>query len=214
MADVAGEIDAEPAFAALQELGEGLELLPRDPAERDGIHVLHRGEDAFEERAVFGLGRGHREAAIAGDDGRDPVKAGHRRVRVERDLRVVMGVHIDDSGSDDLPGGVDLAVGRDAARKVRQLHHAPVADGDVDPPARQTGAVDHHPAAHDEVVVLGHFAFADTRHARSFPSGQRFMVPSASTVSNAPGGTSVVLSGPSTSAGPGSRCPSARSARR
>ncbi len=65
MPDVAGEIDPEPAFAAFQELREGLELLPRDPAERDRIHVLHRGEDAFEERAVLGLRRGHRETAIA-----------------------------------------------------------------------------------------------------------------------------------------------------
>ena len=50
MADVAGEVDAEPALAALQEFGEGLELLPRDAARARWVHVLDRGEDALEER--------------------------------------------------------------------------------------------------------------------------------------------------------------------
>ena len=126
MADVAGEIDAEPAFAAFQELREGLEFFPRDTAQCDGIHVFDGGEDALEERAIFGLGRGHREAAVAGDHRRHTMVAGHGGVRIEGDLRVVVRVDVDDSRGDDLPVA-SISRSPVARRQMSEPGHAAVA---------------------------------------------------------------------------------------
>ena len=54
MAHVAGEVDTEASPAAVEELGEGVGLLPSDPAQGDGVHVLDLGEDAGEEAPVLG----------------------------------------------------------------------------------------------------------------------------------------------------------------
>src|SRR5690606_16933820 len=70
----------------------------------------------------------------------------------EGDLRVVMGVRIDDAGRDDQPGGVDLLFGG----RVDEMSDAgdpAVADADIDSPARQAGAVDHHAVADDQVII-------------------------------------------------------------
>jgi hypothetical protein len=156
---VAAEVDAEPALAGGEELAEGLELVPGDGRHGHGVHVLDLGEDAGHELAVAGLARGEREAAVAGQHRGHAVVAGDRGVGVEGDLRVVVGVGVDDAGGHDGTFGVDLVGGR-APVEVGELGDAPVPHADVDPPARQAGAVDHIPVADDEVELgpLAHLA--------------------------------------------------------
>ena len=104
VADVAGQVDAEPAVLAGQELGEGLEVeLHR--VHRGGFHLFDLREQAPHEVSVARTGGCHREPAVAGQHGGDPVVDRHRGQRVVGDLRVVVGVGIHD------PGGHDQSVG-------------------------------------------------------------------------------------------------------
>ena len=91
------------------------------------------------------------KAAIAGEHRGDAVEAAHRRIRIESDLRVIMRVGIDDAGSDDAPVRVDLLC-RGGVLQPGEPGDAAVLDADVDPPARQAGAVDEHAAPHDKVI--------------------------------------------------------------
>ncbi len=111
VADVAREVDAQPSPTRLQELRERHAVVPRDGAERDRVHVLDPGEDPGQELAVVGLARCDGEPAVPGDDGRDAVEARHRGVGVERDLRVVVRVRVDDPGRHDAAVGVEHLAG-------------------------------------------------------------------------------------------------------
>ena len=54
-----------------------------------------------------GARRGDREPAVAGDDGGDAVVARRGERRVPEDLRVVVGVDVDEPGRDDVAAGVE-----------------------------------------------------------------------------------------------------------
>ena len=80
------------------------------------------------------VGRAHRrerDAAVADGDRRDAVPARGRADRIPRELRVEMGVDVDEPRRDEPPVGVDLAP---AAVVDRADRGDPVAvDGDVGP---------------------------------------------------------------------------------
>ena len=97
-----------------EELAEGLEG-PRHPVERRGIHALDPGEHLGDVLVVVGPARRDGEAAVAGGDRRDAVQRGGVAERVPRELRVVVGVDVDDAGRDDEAVGVD-----DLVRRLRR----------------------------------------------------------------------------------------------
>jgi hypothetical protein len=180
VADVTGEVDAEPALQHGEELGERLKLVPRDPRQRDRIHVLHFRENAFDELLIRLADRSRREAAVTRQDGRDAVKARHCRVRVKGDLRVVMGVRIHDPRRDDPSFSVDL-LSRRCAVELSELHDAAVFHGNIDPTSRQPGAVHDKSVANDQVVF--HPLLLSTGQSRA-PCGARGLFAGPSRASN------------------------------
>ncbi len=94
--------------------------------------------------------RREREAAVAADDARDAVDVARRRRRVPEELRVVVGVRVDEARGDDEPVGVDRprrvarrpprprrsgrpgSRRRRACRRAGAVHDRPAADHDVE----------------------------------------------------------------------------------
>jgi hypothetical protein len=100
MTYIAGEIHPEPAGAGREELLKSLELVPAHPGKRLNRHVLDPREDALEEIDVGLSARRDRETTIARQDRRHTMEAGHRRIGIERDLRIIVGMRIDDARRD------------------------------------------------------------------------------------------------------------------
>ena len=107
---------------------------------RLGRDVLDRGQAAREPLAVLGLAGRQREAAVAHHHGGDAVPARAAAERVPGDLRVHVGVAVDEAGRDDQPLGVDLALGRlaDAA----DLDDPAVLDADIGADSAAARSVD------------------------------------------------------------------------
>ena len=78
-------------------------------AQRLERHALDARQHAHEVVAVGGVVRQRRdgEAAVAGERGGDAVQRRRRERAVPEHLRVVVRVHVDEAGRDDLAGGVD-----------------------------------------------------------------------------------------------------------
>jgi hypothetical protein len=95
-----------------------------------------------------GLHGSDRVAAVAGDHRRDAVVARRRRVALERDLRIVVRVRVDDAGHDDEAVGVDRLLRAGEASDVRD---DAVLDADVRDALRQSRAV-HHRAVLDDRI--------------------------------------------------------------
>jgi hypothetical protein len=78
------------------------------------------------------------------------MKGGRRQVGVPEDLRVVVGVDVDEPGADDLAGRIEhaaaLETGADAADTA-------AGDGDVGRATGSTGAVHHGPTSYDDVCI-------------------------------------------------------------
>ncbi len=98
--------------------------------------------------------RRHREPAVAGDHRGDAVEAARRGVGLEGELRVVVGVRVDDARGDDPAAGVELTGPR--AVDEADLGDATARDGHVGPAPREPGAV-HDDAVADHQVVGGHW---------------------------------------------------------
>src|SRR5262249_34816924 len=87
-----------------------------------------------------GLARRQREPAVAQEDGGHAVPAGAAPDRVPRDLRVHVGVAVDESRSHDESLGVDGSLGH--RPDAPDLDDPAVAHAHVTPVARRTRAVD------------------------------------------------------------------------
>ena len=108
-----------PAPHGGQVIGKGLEI-PRDTGgQAVAVHVLDVFEDADHRTAVRLAGGGDGQAAVAGDDGGHAVEGGRGQVGVPEDLGVVVGVDVDETGADDLPGGVEVPAARRGWRRWR-----------------------------------------------------------------------------------------------
>jgi hypothetical protein len=108
--------------------------------ERGERHAFDLGHHAPREVGV-GLDDGcEGEAAVATDDRRDPVHVRRRCVRVPQQLRVVVGVRVDEAWAHDEPGSVDDPRGR--VGDLADRGDATLADPDVADEARTTGSVD------------------------------------------------------------------------
>ncbi len=104
--------DVQGAWHPLQRvevLGERLPL-PTDPlGERGARDVLHALHELDEPRLTSRLDRSEAHTAVSEQRGRDAVPARRREVRVPRGLAVEVRVHVDETGRDEQPGGVDRA---------------------------------------------------------------------------------------------------------
>ena len=89
-----------------------------------------------------------REAAVAGDDGRDAVEARRRERGVPEDLRVVVRVDVDEAGCDDVPARVELPLAVEVGADGRDLA---VRDRDVGARAGRARAVDDGATLDDEI---------------------------------------------------------------
>ena len=100
MPDVRDEVEHRPApLDRCEILRERLEV-PFDPRQqRRGVHVLDVLERAHDHLAMLGARRRDREAAVAGDDGRDAVIRRRTQRGIPEDLRVVVRVDVDEAGT-------------------------------------------------------------------------------------------------------------------
>ena len=120
--------------------------------ERGQRHALDLRHHAAQVVGVRGGERREREAAVAGDHARDAVQVRGARRRVPEQLRVVVGVRVDDAGRDDEPAGVDRLGG--LLGHVAERDDPAVTDADVGAPAGRARPVDDG-AAPDHAVEHG-----------------------------------------------------------
>ena len=134
-----------------------VEILPEAlPGPVDPL-VEHRARDVldpFHERDQARVGvRSHwrePDAAVAHDRRRDPVPARRRHPFVPRRLPVVVRVDVDEAGSDQQAGSVDLL--RASARHGAHGGDGLPVDRHVGPPGLAAPAVGHQPAPDHEVM--------------------------------------------------------------
>ncbi len=106
------------AVDRVEVLAVGLPVPAEALHDRVGGDVLDRLHHLGEVLPVLGLARRERHAAVAEHHRRDAVPARRRADRVPRELRVEVGVDVDEAGGDELAVGVDLPRAR--ARRPRR----------------------------------------------------------------------------------------------
>jgi len=156
VAEVARIVDAlGQSVETVEELGERRPLPLDARRHRLGGDVLGALEVAHHEMLLRLRAGGEREPTVAHHDGRHAVPARAGAERVPEDLRVHVGVAVDEAGGDDQAVGVhDLAC---ALADPADGGDPPVPHGDVGVVARQAGAIDQHAVLDHEVV--GHRPF-------------------------------------------------------
>jgi len=130
--------------------GKGLEL-PIDPgSQRADVHALDDREVAHDQVAEMRRRRHDPETAIAGYDGRYAQRWRGRQGRVPGDLRVVMGMDVDDARHQGQSAGVDdfSSVSADLANGG----DAPISDGDIGAAGIMAEPIDNRRAADHEIV--------------------------------------------------------------
>jgi hypothetical protein len=130
--------------------GEGLESPVDAGAQRVEIHALDDCQIAHDQIAQMWRRWDDPEPAIADDGGRDPERGGRRQHRVPGDLRVIMGVQVDDAGHQREPAGID-----DVGCGIAELANrgdASVADRNVSADRVVPEPIDHGSAADHEVM--------------------------------------------------------------
>ena len=142
-------VDRDPALEPAEVLAEGLPVPVDALLQRGERHALDLGHHPAQVVGVLGVQRREREAAVAADDGGDAVHVARRRARVPEQLRVVVGVRVDEPGRQDEVGAVDRA--RGGVVDVADRDDAPVGHRDVGHPARRTRAVDHRRPPNDQI---------------------------------------------------------------
>ena len=123
--------------------------------------VLDRLQRAHQQVLVVGVTGREREPAVAHDHAGHAVVAGGGAVGIPGDLRVEVGVSVDEAGRDDQTVGIELflALLGDASNRG----DAVAGDADVGLIAGSAGAVDDGSAANHEVVGHGVVAFVCVR---------------------------------------------------
>ena len=149
---MAGEktrVHGDSALETVEELGEGLPLPVGAVLERGERHAFDLRHHAAEVVGVAVAERREREAAVAADHRGDAVHARRARGGIPHELRVVVRVRVDEAGSDDVAGGVDLSGGFVVDRADRD--DPPVTNADVGDAPGRPGAVDDGSASDDFV---------------------------------------------------------------
>ena len=138
------------AFDGIQVAAVGLPI-PRQAGE-DGVlgNVLDGLHHAGKELPVLLAAGRERDAAVAEQGGGDAMPSHRRHMRIPADLRIQMGVQVDEAGRDDEALGVDFFL-------ANALHFAnggdgTAVDGDVACDRRTAGAIDDGAVADDQVM--------------------------------------------------------------
>ncbi len=155
--DERADVDRRSAFVDRVEiLGEGLEgpCLTETGAQRVERHPLDALERAQDQIAVLGAGGRDAEAAVPHHHARHAVPGRDREHAIPEDLRVVVGVDVDEARRDDAPAGVEGGGRR--ALHVAGRGDASVADAEVALGAGGAGAVDERAAANEQIEGFGH----------------------------------------------------------
>jgi len=151
VADVAGVVD--PLGQGVDRVEELGKRRPR-PADAGGHRgagdVLGALQVAHDQGLVLLRARRQREAAVAHDDAGHAVPAGAGAEGIPEDLRVHVGVAVDEAGRHDHAVGVHDLAG--ALADAADRRDAAVLHGHVGAMARQAGAIDEHAVLDDEVV--------------------------------------------------------------
>ena len=146
--DVDRGVDPEPCLEEAEERREGVPL-PREPvAQHARRHALDLREETAQPVVVLARAGGDRVAAVARYHRRDAVEAGRGGVGVEGELRVVVGVHVDDARHDHEAVAVE---GLPRARESPDVGDQPEPDADVGSAHGQPRAVHHRAALDDQV---------------------------------------------------------------
>ena len=153
MADVGGDVGDAAARAQLRHvLAEGLEAPVDAGAQRVDRHAFDLGEVPHRQLAIGGPARRDREAAVADHRRRHAERGRGRQRRIPGDLRVEVGVAVDDAGHQrepvggDRPRGVDVeprADGDDPAAVDRDVASVRLAAATVDDERVAKDEVDH-----------------------------------------------------------------------
>jgi hypothetical protein len=100
--------------------------------------------------AVLPAQRRGREPAVARDEGRHALPGLLGGERVDRQVEVVVGMHVDEAGADDPPLGTDRPRRADA-RETPDLDDPPARHPEVGRDGGRAGAVEHHAARDHEI---------------------------------------------------------------
>ncbi len=154
VADVGGVVDAFGlAVDRVEVLGKGLPP-PVDPggqgSRRDVLGPFQVPDDQI---PGVGTDRGEGEPAVAHDHRGHPVPARAGAVRVPEDLRIHMGMAVDEPRRHNMALGVDL--GRSPLGDPADFGDPVPGHGHVGPVRRSAGAVHHGAVSNDEVVSQG-----------------------------------------------------------
>ncbi len=132
MADVGGDVGDAAAGAQLRHvLAEALEAPVDAGAQRVDRHAFDLGEVPHRDLAIGGPARRDREAAVADHRRRHAERGRGRECRIPGDLRVEVGVAVDDAGHQrepvggDRPRGVDVEPGPTATTRPRSTATSP-----------------------------------------------------------------------------------------
>ena len=145
-------VDAEPA---LQPVEPAREVAPLEiQAFLEGLerHAFHPRKHRYEVACRLGVDRRQPEPAVATENRGDSVQGGWRHRCVPHDVRVVVGVDIDEARRYHQAGRVNGAV-RSLARllRVSDENDPPTSDADIALPRRPTSSVDDRPAGDQQV---------------------------------------------------------------
>ena len=152
VADVEHRVHRDVAVESVEIVAESRPVPGHAVLEGRQRHALDPRHHAPEVVGVLLGERREGEAAVAVGDRGDAVHGGRRRLRVPEQLRVVVGVGVDEAGGDDEAVGVDrLGGGLGDAAGVADGDDPSVPGSHVGPAAGGPGAVDER-AALDQVV--------------------------------------------------------------
>ena len=149
MPDQEAGVDRDPSLEPAEVLAEGLPAPVHPLLQRRERHALDLRHHPAQVVGILGVQRCERETAVAADDGRDTVHVARRRARVPEQLRVVVGVRIDEPRRQDEVGAVERA--RRGVVDVADGADATVGHRDVADAARRAGAVHHRRTPHDQI---------------------------------------------------------------
>ena len=162
VADVAAGVHRDAPGEAPPVVAEAPALPAEPDRQRFGRHALDARQHLGQPADVVRAGRREREAAVAGEHRGDAVPRGRRRQGIPGELGIVVRVDVDEAGRHDQPVGVDHAVRRTV--DPADAGDPAVTHGDVGSASRPAGAVDHEPAANDQIPRHRALPLVEIRH--------------------------------------------------
>ena len=152
MGDLRADVEhLRHAVHRVEVLGERLPTPLDAVGERGAGDVLDAFHEPDQPFVLVRLHRGEPHAAVAHDDGRDPVPARRGEHRIPGDLAVEVGVDVDEAGSDDHPAGVDRLPGA-GVLEVTDLGDPVTVDRHIGSPRLRSGAVDERSPTDHQVM--------------------------------------------------------------